>query len=218
MTNHKVFLSLAYAVFVLIFGVLTVLFWPFVSDRILVPVYYFLWVLGLLINSIPQGIYLALLVIFSAITAAKILENLRTSQRQRQVIFNPSNTSTRYWHWRTLCVHSYGNWFSKGRLAYEARHLILSILAFEYGVDLSDAEAMVRDGTIELSETLRNVINMTTIPDAPPHRFTGILSWLSRSVRWADSQSDPYVEQLLTELMNFLEYHLEITPHAGNEF
>ena len=35
------------------------------SDTILVPIYYVLWVCGLLVNSVPQGVYLTLLVILS---------------------------------------------------------------------------------------------------------------------------------------------------------
>jgi hypothetical protein len=217
MTNRKVLLLLAFALFVLIFSALTALFWTFMSDTILVPIYYFLWVCGLLVNSVPQGVYLTLLVIVSMILGAKTLGGARTGQQHRRVIPSQTNTGTRYLHWHLLCLHAHRNWFSKGQLALEARHLILSILAFERGVDLTEAEAMVRNGVLDLPDMLRNVVEAKRIPDEPPNRIASVLLWLRHPVRRADASSDPQVEQFLAELIRFAEHHLEIDTHARNE-
>lgn len=217
MTNHRNLLLLAFAVFVAIFSVLTVLFWTFMSDTFLVPIYYFLWVCGLLVNSVPQGGYLALLVFLSIVIGAKTLEGMHTGPHRRRVIRHQPNSSTRYLHWRMLCMHAQGNWFAKGRLGFEARKLILSILAYEQGVDLLEAEAMVRNGTLMVPDMLRSIIETKTIPDALPSRFSGVLSRLRRPVLRGDSRPDPYLVQFLAEFTSFVEHHLEITAHVGNK-
>jgi hypothetical protein len=218
MKNTRLSFLLAFVTFALIFSVLTVLFWPFMSDTILVPIYYFLWVCRMIINSVPEGVYLALLVIISLSLSLRTFERARSNRHHRRVIRSQPNSDSRYLHWRNLCIHSYGNWFSKGQLSFEIRTLILSILAFEQGVEISEAEAMVRNGTLTLSDTLRNVVEMKNTPETRPNRFSGLLFWRHRQpVQRIDTSSDVYVDQLLAELISFAEHHLEITTHAGHK-
>ncbi len=217
MTNHKLLLLWAFALFVLIFSVLTILFWSFVSDTILVPIYYCLWVCGLTINSVPQGVYLTLLAILSIVLGAKTLRGPRRPRKLSQAVPRQGNPGTRYLHWSLLCDQAQRNWFSKGQLALEARHLILSILAFERGVDLLEAESMVREGVLELPEMLREVVERKRIPDTSTRRIANVLSWLRRPHRGLAASSDPQVDQFLNELIRFAEKHLEINTYAGNE-
>jgi hypothetical protein len=218
MRNNRVFFLLAFAIFVLIFSVLTVLFWSFMTDKILIPIYYVLWVCNLIINSVPQGAYLLLLVILSIVIGLRTLTSLRSNLHHRRARHNQPNPATRYQHWRILCAYAYGTWFSKSQVTFESRKLILSILAFEQGVDLLEAEDMVRNGALDIPDMLRDVIVSKYIPDAPPNRFPGILSWLPLPARWRKADYDPCMDQFLTEFVNFVEHHLEITSHARNEF
>ncbi|MBN1563809.1 MAG: hypothetical protein JXA10_08215 [Anaerolineae bacterium] len=188
------------------------------TDKILAPIYYLLWVSGLVINSVPQFVYLMILVVVSMFLSLKIVSGLRSNVPRQPVMYDQPNSTTRYQHWRILCAYAHGSWFSKNRLATEARELILSILAFEQGVKLAEAEAMVQAGALDIPPVLQEMIVSKHIPHASTNRLPGILSWLSGLVRWRKTDSDPYIDHFLTELINFVEHHLEMTPHARNEF
>lgn len=210
---------LAFVGFALFFSVITLVFWGFMRDTILIPVYYVLWIVGLMLNSVPQGAYLAILVILSAVIGLKIFESLHSAQRPPRAVRNQPPPNTRYVLWSILCTCAPGNWFSKNRLALEARKLVLAILAYEQGIDTTEVETLVRLGKLDLPDAIRNIIQNKAIPDAPwssrlSDRLSGTLDRLRHPFRSAETPPDPYVEHLLAELISFVEYHLEIT-HAG---
>jgi len=212
----KTRLLLAFTALVLVFSALTLIFWDFMRDTILMPVYYVVWVFGLLVNSVPQGAFLTVLVLVSIFVGMKTLSAMRDEQRIRRVYQNQPAPGTRYLHWRTLCLLAYGNWFSKGRLSYEARKLVLSVIAYEQGVGIADAEVLVRSGAIPLPAALAEVVHTRYVPDTPlSSRFTGILAKLRYTLSRSEPPRDPQVERLINELIQFLETRMEMT-HAGN--
>ena len=95
---------------------------------------------------------------------------------------------------------------------------MLSILAFEQGLGRPEVEAMVRDGDLDIPDMLRDVIVLKHIPDTLPKSLPRIMRRLHRPAHWKNTSSDRYIDQFLTEFINFVEHHLEITPHAGNDF
>ena len=60
----------------IIFSILTLLFWTFVRDTIVVPIYYVLWVIGLFLNSVPQGLFAGFLAIIGLVIAFNTLTSL----------------------------------------------------------------------------------------------------------------------------------------------
>lgn len=206
--NNRVFvhLSISIGVSILIYSVLAVLFWSFISDTILVPIYYLVWVGGLLINSVSQGKYLTLLVLLSIVIGGQTLISLYTLQHREHEIYHQPHSRSRYIHWHELCMSASGTWLAKGLLASEVHDLILSILAVEYSMDPTEVKEMVLNGLIPIAEPLRQVIKTKSIPDVARRRSF----WRHRQ----EMDVDPHVEQLLAALVRFLEQHLEITPHA----
>ncbi len=202
---------LAFAICVVLFSAATLLFWGFVRNTILVPVYYVIWVIGLLLNSIPQGAYLALIVLLSAITGWKAIQSTRRTPHIRRVVRNQAAPGTRYRHWNRLCDHAHGGPSSRDWFIAEARKLILSVLAYEHGIDSTQAEALVQDGSLDVPGTLRDMIQKKNIPGAPlPSRLNALSIWLRRLRLREEVPSDPYVEQMIADLVDFLESHLVI--------
>lgn len=152
MKIDKAKITLVFTLFVFIFSVLALFFWDFTRDTIVVPIYHFIWIISLILNSIPQGAYLAILVILSLITGFTTLANIKVGQNPRHNEEDQSQTYTQYMHWKNLYDHLYINPFSRGRFAWEARKLILSILALEQGIDIDEVEALFRNGALDVSE------------------------------------------------------------------
>ncbi len=218
MKNYRTFFLLVFVTFVLIFSVVTVLFWSFMTEHFLAPIYYFLWICGLVINSVPQGIYLAGLVILSIGMGWRTLGSVPINRLRQSRIYDQSNPNTRYQHWLILVTHAHGTWFSQNRFVSASRELILSILASEQGIDQLEAEKLVQNGGLDLPDILRDVIVSKHIPQPSTRRRPRLLYWLRIPARQRNTSSDLYVDQFLTALIDFAEYHLEITAHASNEF
>lgn len=217
MTARKARFILAFVVLVLLFSILPLLYWDFVRDTVIIPFYYIIWLLSLILNAIPQGIYLALLVLLSLIIGFKTLDSVHIEQRFHRRERNHQQTGTQYLHWRSLYTNLYLSPFSRNRFAWEARKLILSILAYEHGISSLEAETLVRNGTLTVPETIKNLIESKTFPDARfPNRFTKRLLRLRQLFFKTDSKKDPQVDSLIAEIISFIEYRLEIN-HAGNQ-
>lgn len=217
MTKNRVMMLSAFAGFVLLFSGATLLHWEFMRNTIFVPVYYVLWFSGLLLNSIPQGVYLALLVLGSVIAGAKIVQGTQTKAHTRRVVRNQEPSGTRYLYWRGLCAHAYGNPFSKNWFTLEARKLVVSVLAHEYGIDAAEAELLVKNGTLHVPDTLRAAFDNKYVPSAPlPSRFASAVFRLRQLLLGEKVQPDQHIERLMTDFVTFIESHLEINSHAGS--
>lgn len=217
MTLNKARIILAFVLFVLFFGILTLLFWDFVRDTIIVPIYYFMWVIGLILKSIPQGVYFAFLVFLSLIMGLKALESTQVERHIERREGDQPQADTQYLRWRSLCADMDISPFSRQRFAWEARKLILSVLAYERGTDIAEVETLVRTGMLDVPDAIRNLIEKKRIPDAklPLNRIASAIFRVRRLLLKADSKTDPQIDSLVAEIIGFIEHHLEIS-HAGN--
>lgn len=59
MAVDKARIGLVFILLVLLFSILALVYWDFVRDTIIIPIYYIIWVIGLILKSIPQGVYYA---------------------------------------------------------------------------------------------------------------------------------------------------------------
>jgi K+-sensing histidine kinase KdpD len=214
----KAKIILVFVLLVLLFSVLTLIFWDFIRDVIIVPIYYFLWEISLVLKSIPEGIYLALLVFLSVIIGFNTLASLRVERQTKRLERERSESDTRYLHWKSLCANMDVNPFTRDRFAWEARKLILSIFAYEQGIDIADAEMLVQNGNVDVPDTIRNLITEKRMPAAGLHvnRIARAMVWLRRLFFKIEAENDPQIDALVGEIISFIEQRLEIN-HAGNQ-
>jgi hypothetical protein len=213
MQDNRLRIGLAFVAVALGLGALTIIFWDFVRETIITPIYYSLWIGGLFINSVPQGVFLVILLIICAIIALNALSNSIGGQPRAAHQSTPATLETRYHHWERMCTNLYLGHFSRHLFAAEARRLILSILAFEYRVEVRQVEAMIRNNQIDLPEGIRKLmLNKDDLPAEPP------LSEISRMLKRLRREPirDPQVDAFMNEIITFIEAHLEIM-HVGNE-
>lgn len=217
MTFDRAKVALAFALMVLLFGLLTLLFWDFIRDVVIVPIYYFVWVVGLTLKSIPQGIYFALLLLLSLFIGLKTLDSVQVRQPFRQLERNPAQVNTQYRHWKSLCDSVHNSKFYRDRFIWEARKLVLAVLAYEQGIDSAEAETLVRNGTLVVPDAILALIERK-IPAArsPLVGATGVLARLRRLFVRGDADRNLEIDRLVVEVIGFIERRLEI-DHAGNE-
>ncbi len=218
MTINKTRIALAFGLVFLAFGVLTLLFWSTVRDTIIVPIYYFVWVSGLMINSLSQEVFILILLVILFLIALNTLASvhLRSTGRSRQQPKTPADT--RYQHWQRLCVNVYASRFSRNLFFSESRRLILNILAYERAIKPFEVEALIKSGELRLPDGIRELFRQREMPDdqdAVPSRAQSMLLSMRRLIGQANSERDPQVERLVYDVIAFVETHLE-TIYAGN--
>ncbi len=149
-------------------SVLTLLFWDFVRDTIVVPIDYLVWVSGLVLRSIPQELYLALLLLISLALSVNTVERIRS--KQATGIYEPSRPQgeSRYHRWLLLVSKQSASPFYRDIFVSEARNLILSMLAYDHGIDSAEAETRVRNGTLAVPERIKRFDRDAEYPDLPP--------------------------------------------------
>lgn len=218
MNSRKLKLALAAAVTIVIFATLTLVFWEFMRDRVVTPLYYLLWVGDLFIRSVPQGAYLALLVFICLLIGSSALQGAQTgpasydSQRA-----NPAD-SARYVFWRRLHDYRAVSELSRNHFAWEARKLILTILAYQEGVSTAQAEKMILDGSLSAPDAVHYLIQRREIRSSarPLTAFQKIELRLRSLFFRVEKPTDPLIDQQVDEIVAFIEHRLELT-HAGNQ-
>ena len=208
----KLRIGLVFILVTLIFSILALIYWDFVRDTIIVPIYFLIWVTSRILKSFPQTAYLALLILISILVGFNTLRGIKNKPLTSHPEAKNAEVESRYLRWRQLCARLYASPFSREQFAWEARRVILSILAYQRGIDLSEAEAMVKNGVLDVPEPIRNLVQQRDLQVSrrTPHGLKGTILRLRLSFRQTESQADPLIDSQVAEFIKFIERYLEI--------
>jgi hypothetical protein len=207
----RAWLGLALLATLLIFSVLTLVAWDFVREAIVVPLTYLFWLVGLILKSIPQEIYLIGLILVAVIIALNTLKRLQRKTSNPGFIKAGPGDASRYRFWLRLCATAPASEYPRLELARETRRLIISVLAYQEGLTPAEVEQKIVSGDLAVPVTIKQFIHDRDFPFTLPPRQR----FWQRFNRKADQQSDPLLNQSLEEIAQFIENRLEIV-HDGN--
>lgn len=198
-------------VIILLFSLVTLLYWSFVRDTIIVPIYYFLWFGNLVLKSVPQEAYLALVVLVSLVIGVNTLLNMRVRRFTRYVEEVPTQSDSRYNYWRRICSNIYSSPFAQNSFAWEARKLILSILAFRNGVEIAQVELMIRNDVLTVPEPIKILIQEKKIQDFNllPKSAENIIVRLWRLIFPVENPQKSSIDDAVAEIVAYIEHLLE---------
>src|SRR5437763_5437092 len=128
--------GLAILLVVLVFLILTGFFWNFVRDTIAVPIYYLIWISDLTLKSVPQSIFLGLLVVLCVLIGSSALLAIKVNEDIERAEPKPVQSQARYHFWRNVCVQLESSAYAREKFTGESRKLILSILVYQEGVGI----------------------------------------------------------------------------------
>ena len=215
MKINKTQVGIILVVVILIFSLLTLLYWPFVRDTIIVPIYYFMWVGDLVLKSVPQEAYLAVLILISLIIGVNTLLSLRARRLMRSMDEVPSQNDSRYSYWRKLCSNLYSSPFAQDSFAWESRKLILSIFAHQNALQTAQVEDMIRNNVLLVPASIKKLIQEKKMQNfnmpAKPNEniIIRLRHWL---LPIEDPKKQP-VNGAVAEIVDYIEHLLEI-DHA----
>lgn len=195
-----------------IFSVVSLLYWSFIRDAIVMPIYYVLWVGDLTLKSVPQEVLLAFLILLCILIGFNTLGKVRAkrlidnNERARAV------AGTRYLFWKRIYSHLDSSQLSRNHFASETRRLILSILAYQEGVDTFEIERMISDGILSVPDSVRKLILKQEMqaPIRPQKAVEGVILRLRYLIFGAAPEIDPQIDPQTDEIVSFIEQRLEI--------
>jgi len=215
MTSNKQKIGIVLFAVILLFSLLTLVYWTFVRDTIIVPIYYSMWVTDLALKSVPQAVFLAILIFICLLIGVNTLLSIRVRQFTRGAVEPPAPNDSRYTVWKRLCSNLYSGTFVQDAFAWEARKLILSIHAYEHGIEINQAEAMIRNGRLPVPAPVKILIEEKKI-----QYFEGVSqpapNIIVRLRCWLFPVEDPQkklIDDAVTEIVAYVEDLLEI-DHA----
>lgn len=210
-------LALTVIVAAMIASIVSFFYWDAIRDTIVVPVYYLLWITDLFIKSFPQQFYLALLVLIC------IFVSLNALQKMRLWVADPARPrerltdNTRYIHWKRLYEKLYSNLFFRNQFARETRDFLLSVLAYQEGLEVEQVEAMVLNGTLDVPPAVKNLVTQKEfhLPMQEVSAFQNAVKRFGRLFGLPEPKVLPQPDDQVMQVIKFIEYRLEII-NAGD--
>ena len=200
---------------ILVLGLLTVIFWDFVSQNVILPIYSFFILAVYGINSVQQSIYLFLLILIATAGSVVFLGSAFSQDKPPQYgsfaqyaidIDNP------YAYWKMHTGNLTRNVFSNEEFARVSRKLLLEMLAYQEHRDPIETEMMILRQELELPPEVQYVIEHRKLRASAQEanwfqrQWRRILRWINRDNHTPTTEALQEVEAIIT----FLEQRLEI--------
>lgn len=210
MRVDKTRIGLAALLTLLVFGVLALLYWDFIREAVVIPIYYMLWMGNLVLNAIPQGVYLGVLILISMMIAVNTLRKVPGKPAMGNRVVPPRQSYSNYQQWKSLCEKMHISQFSRDRFQSDARRLALSIIAYEQGISNWEAEALVKNGSLAVPEGIRQLVERQDVPTQKPsnNRLRNVFRRLGLA---KPSPRNPQLDSMVAEFIAFIEQHGEST-------
>jgi len=183
-----------------------------VDEYVVIPLYYFFWLLGLVIRSVPQSVYWMILIGLGMLLALRAL--IRKSSRSSPVDPTvPRERSSRYQYWSRTFFLMRASVFSLEYSSYELRRLLLNILANQENLTFNEVEARIGDGSIPVPSAVHDlVIGRQVGSSLPPPNFIQRATYLFKErflPHLLAVESSPLDAELNT-ILDYIENLLEV--------
>jgi hypothetical protein len=165
------------------------------------------------LKSIPQGLFVILLAAACLGIALNTVFKIQSREDSQAAIRYRSSGGGRYQFWNRIFVSLQRSPFSRDDFAFEARKLILAILAYQEGVDLATVEQRIVEQKISVPPGVMQLV-LTKKLAFPLKKENSLGRKLARFFRrpFGDqAQGEPMVEAQAKEIIQFIEFRLEIS-------
>jgi hypothetical protein len=144
--------------------------------------------------------------------------SVRVKQSSEGADRKQPEVTARYLHWKKLSDNLSSGMFARDTFAWEARRLILSILAYQYGLEMAEVETKIRDGTLPVPGSIRDLIERRIFGGShpTPRRIERTVLRLRRLFLKVEPRSDSQMDDRIDEIVTFIENQLEFN-HAGSQ-
>lgn len=197
-----------------------------VRAHILVPLYFFFWVLGQYFKGTPQVAYWGALVVF---TSAAVLKSVSSRVVPGPIVGRGGHTAPRrdrLSFWLLQIYRCVMGDFSRQQFNHSLSTLLLETLAHREHMQVKELEASLDAGTFIVPEKIRAFLERRQMDRAQPMpKFWNrlfyslrelVLNFSSNPDRRREIFLDIYLKQEVDEVLKFLEQQVEIRDGNKN--
>jgi hypothetical protein len=186
----------------------------FVRDAIVTPLAYLAWLSGVILDALPQALFLSTIVIIGIYVAAKSLHRERTDVREAQPRSYRSEGAVALWNER-LGRAAEGA-YSRERLNYFVGQLLTRTIAHEEHLSPREILHAVDRQEVALPAELRAFLDLAYrggYPTKPPwYRRLAAFLMRSLSLRTADNTAPRELEAGIAPILDYIEAQLRMEP------
>jgi hypothetical protein len=182
----------------------------FVRDAIIVPLGYYVWYIGVILDALPQSCMLGLLLAFLIYLAFKSLGRSRETVRKPPANDRQLPGHVRVWTERINLV-SQGS-YSRERFQHQFGQLLLRWLSHEERLPLRETVRRIQGDEIEIAPELAPYLRRAIGSAGGSTAKLGLLHWLKRLLKRKPKQ-EATLRQVALEIepaLRCLEYQLRL--------
>lgn len=149
---------LVIALILVVAGILAFILRDMVREAVVIPLAYLAWFADLVLKSIPQAIFLALLLIAGIYIVLRGFAQGSESPDRPPVRQDTGSYRTRLGFWVRQLNHLEDSALAREKVAEEMRGLILSIVAHEESIDEDEIVQRVRAGSLSVPSEVKSLL------------------------------------------------------------
>ena len=208
----------------IIFGVVAIFFWEFLRETIVLPIYRFAIILRYGINSVPQFVFLFLIVIIGFILAIRALhfafEKDAGEEQSGNGYFTSysASYSSRYRYWKMQTAPLGHSEFARNDFVRNTRRLVLELIAHQQHRTWLEVETLAMDGQVSLPPMIEELVCQRTLRRTPRkvNFFIGLYETISKRFGVINDRPDPVLDEHINAILQFIEERLEINHDESN--
>lgn len=178
---------------------------------ILMPLYYFGWVLNLLIKSLHQSVFWVMLIILGFLFAVRSLAVFEQLPERQEIMHTRERSSRfRFWWHNVRMLRSSSHSFSYS--SFEMRRLIIGILAYQENITPNEVESLISKGNLQVPPEVARFITKRSMgkSDKNENAFERKLNDIRHFFSGRDNPVDPSLDRDMNIVIQFAESLLEV--------
>ncbi len=186
----------------------------FVREAIVLPFAYQAWVVGIVVDALPEGLFLGAVVLVGILIATRSLRRSRAVVQIEQTRPHRSDGSVRVWMERV--AHVSAGTYSRDRFGHYIGQFLIRAIAYEERLSPREVRLHVDSGEIDLPDGVREYLDLTQQSAAPSRRTwfqrvkQRLLGLAQRRLRRRVTPDDLWAE--MDVALSYIERQLRIQP------
>lgn len=194
-------------------GILTYIFREQIRNWIIKPVSYVIWYINLVLETVPQPILWAVLILGGFIIFTRALLKSIPPPDEPPLPNYSTQSFTRYQYWLWYISTFQTSVFTNEHLGRNLSRLVVDILAFQEHLTLDEVDERVRARTLALPEEIRQLVLTHRLPGQAPSSRR-IQRWIDRILKrkpqTTELTANPEAQNTILNIISFIEERLEL--------
>jgi hypothetical protein len=179
----------------------------FIRESIVIPISYIVWIGNFVIKSIPQEVFIGILVCIGVYTGLKSLFSVKKVEEDVKLPDEwGASSRARVNFWDLQIRLTYGSRYARSRVSQHTAKLVLDVLAHQQQINPRQVEQILIKGDIDVPPEIKAIFDYRQMP--PLSRRERLFNFIFRG---RETQAEAAKAQAnLKKIVDYLEEQLEL--------